>query len=250
MTVRGVVFQDVLETVGMQVYYHLHPEDLFRLGLCGRHFWDEISRGSTRILAQHLPLRLGVGTNYLVEFREGRSFSCKGDVAEHVLDKAEAAGLLMFGTASAEESRRLGTRSLAVGPARTNTSKFYSRSESILNPNNRQTTTVECSYISSTGSAVAASWASYILNRDACKRTTEDRETYRFVKAWLDFLSSQRSTTLRKWSWSCKHQALNGRGIAGAGVIIRRATSEEATSSEEENIAAVHTLEVRLTRIY
>ena len=43
-----------------------------------------------------LLLQLGVGTNYLAEFRERISFSDKATLLEHVLDKAETAGLVII----------------------------------------------------------------------------------------------------------------------------------------------------------
>mmetsp|Transcript_2002 Transcript_2002/g.3548 ORF Transcript_2002/g.3548 Transcript_2002/m.3548 type:complete len:90 (+) Transcript_2002:116-385(+) len=84
----------------------------------------------------------------------------------------------------------------------------------------------------------AISWANYNLDRDACKRSSADKETYQFIQAWLNCLFSRNNDnnmTFGMWRWSCKHGDLNGHGIAGVGVMITTATT---------------TMEVRLTRKY
>ena len=228
------MLQDISENVGMQIYLFLHPKDLLHFSLCSRHFWNDIARNKlAQICGYHLPLQLGVGTNYFAEFREEHSFSSKAELLEYVLDKAEAAGLLLVDAASIEESRSMAREMLLGDNDTKSTAKFYHNT--ILPP-----ITVECHYDGRIGKDSATSWANYISDRDACRQNKKDRGTYKIIKAWLDFLFSQRNIDYGIWRWSCKHRTLNGHGIAGVGVMIM------TTSSGGTN----DTLEVRLTRKY
>ena len=53
----------------------------------------------------HLPLQIGIGTNYIADFVEGISFHNQEDLLDFILDKTEVACLLFDGTTTIEESR-------------------------------------------------------------------------------------------------------------------------------------------------
>ena len=168
-----------------------------------------------------LSLQLGVRTNYLAEICESSSFSDKATLLEHVLDKAENAGLVLADTTTVDESRSRARDVLLLSNVNTSTAKFcaLNRGDEIksryLLP-----ITVECHYQRRIEKNSAFSWVEYILDRDACKNTNgRDRKTYLFIKVWLEFLfSNSDDASFGMWRWSCKHPKLNGHGIAGVGV--------------------------------
>ena len=238
------VFQDVLEKAGMHIYCCLQPKELFSFGMCCHKLWNDIIHNKLAMTCKYhlLPLQLGVGTNYLAEIRERSSFSDKTSLLEHVLDKAENAGLVLADTTTVDESRSRARDVLVLGDINTSTAKFCAlnrgdeiKSRSLL------PITVECHYQRRIEKNSAFSWVEYILDRDACKnKNGRDRKTYLFIKVWLDFLFSYRDdASFGMWRWSCKHPKLNGHGIAGVGV----------TRTIIAN-GGVDNLEIRLTRIY
>ena len=245
-----IMFQDVLENVGMPIYYYLHPKDLSSLSSCNRHLRNDMIVHSSNKLAKicihHLPLQLGAGSNYLAEFHEGHSFSDKEALLNHVLDKTEAANLVLVDTRTVVESRSR-AREVLLLPGNGNEYKSTAKFHTLCNYNENDdrsiallpAITVECYYQREIEKRSAISWANYNLDRDACKRSDADKETYQFIQAWLNCLFSRNnndnSMTFGMWRWSCKHRDLNGHGIAGVGVMITTATT---------------TMEVRLTRKY
>eukprot|EP00571_Detonula_confervacea_P017241 CAMPEP_0172312046 /NCGR_PEP_ID=MMETSP1058-20130122/16472_1 /TAXON_ID=83371 /ORGANISM="Detonula confervacea, Strain CCMP 353" /LENGTH=245 /DNA_ID=CAMNT_0013025391 /DNA_START=118 /DNA_END=855 /DNA_ORIENTATION=- len=235
-------FQDVLENVGMNIYYYLHPKDLFSFGSCSRQLWNDIIHNKlAKICMHHLPLHLGVGTNYLAEFCKGHSFSDKAELLEYVLDKTEAAKLMIVDTNTMEESRSR-AREVLLGDDNKSTAKFYApnRNDSNNLLSHPLQCTVECHYQNVIEKCSAMSWVKYILDRDAFKKNRKDKDTCQFIKAWLDFLFSQRNIDFGMWRWSCKHGNLNGHGIAGVGVMLITVDSEGINN----------TMEIRLARKY
>lgn len=249
-----MVFQDVLENAGMHIYYFLQPKELFSFGICSRKLWNDIIHDKLAMVCKYhlLPLQLGARTNYLAEFRERISFSDKAALLEHVLDKVEAAGLVLADTTTMDESRSRAREVLVLGDGNTSTAKFCAlnrgdeiKSSSLL------PITVECHYQHSIEKDSAISWVEYILDRDACKnKNGSDRLTYQFIKEWLDFLFSCRPDgSFGMWRWSCKHPKLNGHGIAGVGVT-RTITNDECSGGDDDYAENTNALEIRLTRIH
>lgn len=241
--------------VSMQIYHYLHPKDLFCFFSCShsmRNFIIHHGNKMAKICMHHLPLQLGAETNYQVDFIQGNSFSSKSMLLDHVLNKTEAANLLLIDANTMEESRRRARELLLHGTGQKSTAKF--------NPQNNEHTaspaavTVECHYQNNITKSSASCWVNYILDRDACKSSGKDREIHRFVKAWLDCLfssshhqhPSENDCVFGMWRWTCKHQKLNGHGIAGVGVTIRCA----AASTAECQQGTDDVMELRLTRKY
>lgn len=253
---RTIVFQDVSDNVGMQMCNFLRPKDVFSLGSCSRDLRrDLVNVNLARICTQVLPLQLGRGSNYLAEFREGCSFFNKEDLLNHVLDKTEMANLVLVGTESLTESRRQAKEVLLNGHDLKSTAKFHVQCD--LNNQHSITTatpvTVECRYQRGIGKQFAKSWATYIVDRDACKRNGADKETYQLVQEWLNclFSRSDNNVTFGTWRWSCKHRDLNGHGIAGVGVFMTiTAPGLFVEDTERASDDCTSVIEVRLTRKY
>lgn len=251
MNIQHIVLQDVLDNVGMQIYYYLHPKDLFSLGSCSRHLRNDVVHSKLdKICIHHLPLQLGAATNYLAEFREGHSFSDKEELLNHVLDKTEAAKLVLVDTRTVKESRSRAREVLLLGNDYKSTAKFHAlhdKNDNLI----ALPTTVECYYQNGIEKRSAISWANYNLDRDACKRNGADKETYQFIQAWLNCIFSRNDNrTFGMWRWSCKHRDLNGHGIAGVGVMITSTTTTLLGADAEGANNSTTIMEVRLTRKY
>mmetsp|Transcript_25331 Transcript_25331/g.43254 ORF Transcript_25331/g.43254 Transcript_25331/m.43254 type:complete len:256 (-) Transcript_25331:46-813(-) len=253
-----IAFQYILDNVGMQIYCHLHPKDISSFASCNRHLRNNIlnTKQLARICTHLLPLQLGGGTNYLVEFREGHSFSSKEALLNHLLQKTEAANLFIDDTQTTDQSRCMAREVFlqnGLFTAKFRTINITNNEESITGNTTAATlppqiVTVECCHQSQIEKRSAISWTNYILDRDACRRSKKDRETYRLIRAWLDCLFSRTddndTIVFGMWRWACKHRNLTGQGIAGVGIMITVAPT--ASESDSNTI----TMEVRLTRMY
>ena len=238
------MIDEVVDTIGIQIYQYLHPKDLFFLSICNHKLYNDIvHKKLAEICISHLPLHLGAGTNYLGTFREGTSFGSKEELLEFVLDKTEEADLLLQGTTTVEESRRLAREKILDYTATPGYSPhwcFYPRGTSSskggvvrridisaigIPPPMTLPTTIDCHYDwEGVGNRVASNWVDQIMNRSTFRK---DKETHALIKSWLNFLFAIQITNRHEsniwfgtWRWSCKHSKLNGQGIAGSGVMI------------------------------
>ena len=234
------MIDEVVDTIGIQIYQYLHPKDLFFLSICNHKLYNDIVHQKlAEICISHLPLHLGKGTNYLGTFREGTSFGSKEELLEFVLDKKEEADILLQGTTTVEESRRLAREKILdytatpgysphwcfYAPRGTSSSKGggvvrrMDISAIGVPPPLIMPTTIDCHYDWEAGHRVASNWVDQIMDRSTFRK---DKETYALIKSWIDFLFAIRNTNIwfGTWRWSCKHSKLNGRGIAGSGVMI------------------------------
>lgn len=253
-----MMLQDVLETVNIRIYQYLHPKDLISLATCSRHHWNDIIQQLDVICVRHLPLTLGTRTNYIGELRIGSSFLSKAELLDFVMSKAEDANLLLVDTTTMEESRSR-AMDLFLGERQNITTAkcYYSLDDGRIS-------TIECYYRCNIEKQTAISWIHYILeDRNAFKRNVRDRDTYEFMKAWLDLLvslqynssiiqhSNNRAVvSFKMWRWSCKHPKLNGQGIAGVGLTINVQRNLDATSEGNATEMSNNIIELRLTRMY
>jgi len=232
------MIDEVVDTIGIQIYQYLHPKDLFFLSICNHKLYNDIvHKKLAEICISHLPLQLGAGTNYLGTFKEGASFGSKEELLKLLLDKTEVADILLENTTTTEESRRLAKEKILGGITYC---LFYPRG--VDNPTfaTATCTTTECHYRWGVLDGVASSWVDQIINRSTFRK---DKETHTLINSWLDFLLAIGGSDRRNessvisfgmWSWSCKHPKLNGQGIAGTGVMIKiqQQNGEEGNSSK------------------
>lgn len=263
----NVLHQTLGNDVGMQIYRYLHPKDLCSVGSCNRQLRDGIIRRNklAAICLQHLPLQLGAGTNYSVKLREGASFASKEILFEHVMEKLETARLVHVDVGTRPvflqaremlDASRTRARAVLLRDD-ANSTKFHELPPladdneaadigAMLNNLIKSTITVECYYHPTVERSIAIYWLDYCLNRDACRKSAEDRKTNQFVKEWLACLTSKRNVEFGLWRWTCRHRNLNSLGgILGVGVMIT-IPSGGGDSERENNI----TIEVCLTRMY
>ena len=256
MLLQCSLLQDILlGSICLHIYQYLHPKDLSSLlATCNHELWNDIvvRHKIATICMSHLPLQIGIGTNYIADFVEGISFHSQEDLLDFILDKTEVANLLFDGTTTIEESRSR-AREMLLPTIRCQHARFYT-------PNDMFSTTIECHYQWGIEKSSALSWVKYILNRDACKKNVRDRETNQLIGDWLKFLfallhssrTNNNLVTFGMWRWSCKNPNLYGHGIAGVGVMIdiQQQQQQQQQSSGHDNSTTSHTFEVRLTRNY
>ena len=259
----------LLETVGIEIYScYLHPADLFSLSLTCHQLHEDIQTNLIKMCSQHhLPLKLGINTNYLVELlttvetNRGSFFRSKREFVDHVLDKLHSSKLLLVETTSIHDSEEK-ARQFFIDQNKSS-AMFYDAATDNNDGNNNHNhngprwITTECHFQSNANKDSATSWIDYILNRDACKRYGTDRTNNKFIRDLmlyiLSSLSLQQTTnnnnnnnnnsTIQIWRWGCKHSNLsgNGVGVSGVGVMISSTSSVDQESEQ---------LELRLTRLY
>ena len=109
MLLQCSLLQDILlGSICLHIYQYLHPKDLSSLlATCNHELWNDIvvRHKIATICMSHLPLQIGIGTNYIADFVEGISFHNQEDLLDFILDKTEVANLLFDGTTTIEESR-------------------------------------------------------------------------------------------------------------------------------------------------
>ena len=236
------LFDDVLVNVGMHIYHYLMPRELLALGSCNHELWNNIIRDKLlQICMYHLlPLRLGVRTNYLAVFHEVSKFEDREELVEYVLDKTVAAGLVIDGTATVEESRNWAREELLNGVVHAPVSGKFIYDLSI-----------ECNYHALIGKNNALSWVKYILDRNALLPSHVDgRRKYWFFWDWLNFISSySNDVSFGVWRWTCKgHPKI--RPIAGVGVTFTIPNDGRFGDGDAAKRLNATTLEIRLTRLY
>jgi len=249
------MIDEVVDTIGIQLYQYLHPKDLFYLSICNHKLYNDIvHKKLAEICISHLPLQLGKGTNYLGTFKEGASSGSKEELLEFVLDKTEAADIVIKGTSTFEESRHK-TRENIIDNSDTS-GRFYPRG----NPTYIIPIIIECKYEWSTENSVASSWVDHILNRSTFRGDKKkyvpfrkDKKTYAIIKSWLDFLFAIQNSnryenmiSFGMWSWKCNHPKLKGQGIAGMGVMMN--IQHQNGNGEEGNNDKI--VEISFTRSY
>lgn len=247
----------LLETVGIQVSIcYLQPSDLFSLSLTSHQLHDTIIHTTTLIqtIQHHLPIQLGVSTNYLAELRESHNntYRSKTEIVTHVLDQLHNSQLLLLNTNSTQESEER-AKKLFLNQGKSSVMCYAA------DDTRKMAGTVECHFQSNATTEAAAAWIDYILNRDACKRYGQDRARNKMIRDWLMFILSslQRNTTnnsnnnsnIQIWRWGCKHSNLSGKGVSGVGVRIVSSFSSSCSVDDSELQQQLE-LELRLTRLY
>ena len=260
----------LLETVGIEVVAcYLHPSDLLSIGLTSSQLHDAILVPNVLIqlcIQHHLPIKLGVSTNYLVEFIESHPtitnnsrHRSKRELVTYVLKKLHSSQLLLVDTNSVQESEER-AKKLFIDEDKSSVSCYAASDDHRQQTTTTATTTtatVECHFQSNATNNFAIAWIDYILNRDACKRYGKDVANNKFIRDWLMLilasLSLQQqqhqqrtenvnSNNIQIWRWGCKHSNLSGKGVSGVGVMI----SSSMDASELQHLQIV----LRLTRLY
>ncbi len=216
----------------------------------------------------HLPIKLGVSTNYLVELIESHptandnSHRSKRELVTYVLKKLHSSQLLLVDTNSVHESEER-AKKLLIDEDKSSVLCYAASDDHRQQTTTTATTTTataECHFQSNATNISAIAWIDYILNRDACKRYGKDAANNKFIRDWLMLILSSlslqqqqqqrrtenvNSNNIQIWRWGCKHSNLSGKGVSGVGVMIISSSMDD-DASELQQLQ----IELRLTRLY
>jgi hypothetical protein len=225
--------QHVIETTGLDILSFLGPKDLVRLASINLHFHQKavhqfVFAVCTRSL-QSSSIKLGVGTNYLAEFKIGRSFKNKTELWDFIFSRITPTDAILdicrtvYGMPNLvmEEALQL-LRTEAE--EQSNINKRGERNSLITASCNTQ----------ERNPSLALRTAQYFLDRDACKKG-KGKEKYHIVLDWLKYLMRLRDIAIEYWEWDMLH---NNRRQFGKGLVFM------SRESGEEYI------EFRLNRLY
>lgn len=214
--------QNVIHTVGADLLSFLHPKELFLLSIVDhKHYEALIHQYILPVCSQHLQttIKLGTGTNYLIELDIGRSFSEKSELWDHIIARVKPQ--LYSNDKSDENASIKQIREMSVSQ-----SNIRSRGG-----NGNPIIIASCN-IEQRNREVARGLANYMMDRDACRHGL-GKEHYNFVRDWLNYLIHLRDITIQYWEWDLM---CNGKREFGKGLIF---------SSNSSDV-----VEARLTRFY
>ena len=215
--------QCVIETVGVNLLSFIDPRQMFLLSIVNHHYHEELihqyilSTCANHIM--HLDIKLGSGSNYLIEFVEGASFNRKTELWDHIFAKITSTSMQLH---NKDKARIHELRSTAE--SQSNIKLSSSSGDVIL--------TASCD-IQSRSKQIAKGLARYLINRDACKNGS-GKEYYSFIQDWLNYLIHLRGIAIHFWEWDLLYV---GRRQFGKGLVF-------------SSIDVRDVVEIRLTRFY
>src|SRR5210317_1368384 len=112
MAISSLLLETTATVVGIDhhIYSYLHPTDLLSLRTTCHQLHQHVQTNLLiKICIQHhliAPIKLGVNTNYLVEWKVGRSYHSKGEFVNDVLDRLHTSHLQIVGTNSIQDSKK------------------------------------------------------------------------------------------------------------------------------------------------
>jgi len=227
----------VLNTIGLEIYSCLHPNDLFNYSLCHHHTHEEISKNLIQAFMKQIPPNFGNYENdHMICFKHRHTFRNKDILLDYLLQKIETADLRICDeiddkrvtqTLSMEESliraKEVLAREKKFG------AKFVSYNED-LPPHLRSEFTSVGYHFQGDNKALATSRWKYILSR--MKMVEDSSSKYgSLVKIWLDYILSQQHVVAGTYLWTCRHRNLDFQGVEGKGILI---TSPNAIDEEME----------------
>lgn len=196
----------VIETVGVNLLSFLDPKQLFILSSVSHYYHEElIHRYILGVCVHQLQktIKLGVGSNYLVEFTEGQSFSSTTQLWDHIFVKITPTLMQEYCIDGDEQTSIISLR--ATAEREPNIKLTCTDGHAIL--------TASCN-IQQRHRDVAQGLVRYIIDRDACKNDKRN-EYYSFVNDWLHYLICVREISIQFWEWDilCKGRREFGKGV-------------------------------------
>ncbi|KAL7479560.1 hypothetical protein ACHAW6_005286 [Cyclotella cf. meneghiniana] len=220
----------IIETVGVNILCFITPKQLFLLSTVNHHYQKSLHQYIFTTCHQqlHPAVKLGVGTNYLVEFQRGRSFEHKTELWDCMFARLN----LTEGMLDAVR-RKCGRTDLNMKEALHLLRKLAEEQSTVKVEGARGNTLVNASCnMRVMNEDLSLGLARYILDRDACRKG-KGKENYSFVEDWLNFLLRLRSVSVKYWEWDMFH---NHKREFGKGLVLM--------------MEGVDEIEIRLTRHY
>lgn len=218
---------NVLDTIGIEVYKFLHPNDLFSFSLANHHVFNEVSKGLIQACLRQLPSNFGSnGRDHVIVFNNRHSFLKKEHLLDHLLDKIQIADLKLVGNENQTmEDSLMRARDVFSHQAG---AKFVSLNDDL--PEHLRTEYTSAGYhYEKENKGLATSRSKYILSRMAMEGKMSKHIT--IVKTWINYILSQKQIVAGSWLWSVRHRNLDFQGVEGKGVMI---SSPNAIGEEME----------------
>jgi hypothetical protein len=217
--------QNVIDAVGINLISFLHPKQLFRLSIVSRHYYHDLIRPYILSICQlHLQstMKLGTGSNYLIEFKRGRSFHNKTELWDHILTKVTPNLMSFYNDRSSFDDA---LSQLQTMP------QSQSNDVKLVGAHGITILTASCN-TQQRNNIIAHGLACYIMNRHACKNNSKGKQYYNFVWDWLNYCIHLRDITFHYWEWDLLY---NCKREFGKGLVFSLGVEE---------------VEIRLSRFY
>lgn len=221
---------NVLDSIGIEIYKFLYPKDLLFFSLASHHVFDEVSRGLIQTCLRQLPPNFGShGIDHSISFNDRHSFPTKKKLLDHLLEKVKIAELkLVVGGNENQTMEDSLSKAREVFNDQVG-AKFVSYDSEL--PDHLRASFCTAGYhYEQDNKGLATSRSKYILSRMSMERELMSKHTST-VKAWIDYILSQKHIVAGTWFWSCRHRNLDFRGVEGKGVMI---SSPDAVGEEME----------------
>ena len=83
-----ITIKNVIDSIGIEIYKYLYPQELFSFSLSNQHVYHGISKGIIQACLRQLPPNFGSsGVDHCVSINNRHSFYKKDEVLEYLLDK-------------------------------------------------------------------------------------------------------------------------------------------------------------------
>lgn len=222
----SIILICIIETVGANVLSFLDPKQLFLVSTVNRRFYHQFIHQNIilAVCAQHLQstIKLGSGSNYLVEFTVGCSFNNITQLWDHLFAKVrpDVRKLYHDKSTAGEELQSM-----------SEITEIQSRRVKLTGSNGEIILTASCN-IQEQNRETAKGLVRYIMERNAIRKE-KIKEHYELVQDWVSYLIHLRGITIRYWEWDL---LCNGTREFGKGLVFL--------------VSISNAVEVRLTRFY
>jgi hypothetical protein len=212
---QAATFFKVNNAVGLEIYYFLHPADLFHLSLTSIHIFDEIRNDILQIALRQLPFILKDDdidqVEYQVKVSKDRSYPSREHLLHHVLQKIEVAELKFAGQTheesliNAKEVLNTEKKPGVYGATLMSETSWrfpdpeYTHVGYNYQQENKDSATVRC--------------------KDILERMSSTKDISIF-KCWMGYLFAQKSLVIGSWFWTCRHRHLDFHGVEGKGIVF------------------------------
>ena len=217
---------NVIDSIGIEIYKYLYPQELFKFSLSSQHIYHGISKGIIQACLRQMPPNFGsCGVDHCVSINNRHSFYKKDDVLEYLLDKKIRVAelkLVETETLSLEESI---DKARQVLSNKKSGAKFisYSNINDMSLPVHIRN---EAEYINAgyhfekDNKELATERCKYILSRLLEGEELIISKHIPIIKTWINYILSQKHIIAGTWFWSCRHRLLDFQGVEGKGVTI------------------------------
>lgn len=198
--------------IRIEIYSYLRPRELCRLSMGNHEFSRYIRRNIHTVLRHHMPLALVNESTQDSIYISGRhSFTSGESLQDYVVQKIDAAGIMVKDTRTKRESKEVAHQLLGgqnwchvVLPESSHSLCRHAR--------------VECKF-----DRVDVARAKMIVGIYESSVVLQDLESlwaHRTIMDWLRYLLSMRNMKIEHWHWLANHPNFRGGSVQGTGIMV------------------------------